>query len=352
MPGLPPAPPEGSGRNKKPFIIAAIIALIILIPAGIAFKLWWYDPRYAPVAYLDKLFSSKTGTFQASLDYTLPNSDGSLTASGNSLKDITATANGSYDLSDKSAAKSDLTLGAKAGGSDTSAHIITLPKTAYFQLTKAGLLAFLGIQSSNTWYSVPIHQSTTKNQCDTGKNAQSTSYFGVSLPTSIPVTNAYRVGWNATVAGHNTTRYTGTLDFNKLQTIVDQANKSLSAACKIGFNKNDYKNVVINYNLWTSKDFDRLSLSIIDTSSSKSSATITLDTSGYNQPVTITAPPNAQPFSTPNLLGGTATSAAVPAPANTVQNRFSSTPTPTTYQTSAGGIKPSIVRGLFGFHSY
>ncbi len=292
------------GKSRKPLVIGLLVVFALLIgTAAMGWKMFWYDPQQAPVAYFKKVAAAKTGTVKASVNYKADGQIDGLFGIGSSA---TLTANGSYDVSDTSNAKVDMNLALKYSQTEIAAHIIALPKAVYFQLTKAGFLSILGLNDSKDWHKISSDEAGGKKAEDKckPKNDKTGKYFGMLLPTAIPVTNAKRVGLYEQVDGHTVSHFSGTIDFAKLQKVVDAANKGLSADCKIEFHKDDYKDYVVSYDLWTSKQFDRMVLTIKNTGkNAKGTATATIDSSGYNKAVKIEAPKNAKDFSPFGSLG-------------------------------------------------
>ncbi len=296
------APDLGQNR-RKPLLIGGAALLAVLLVAATGLKLFWYDPQNAPMAYFSKVAAAKTGSFQANVNYKTDNKGNDLFGIGNNA---TLKASGAYDLADEKNPKTDIKLNFKASQFEIGGRLITMPKTLYFQLSDAGFLSMLGIKGGNEWYKFPLEKSKEdEKECVDPKNAKVNSYFGATIPAQIPVNKARRVGLYEKVAGHTTTHYTGTIDFNKLQKIVDTANKGMSADCKIELSKEDYKDLTISYDLWTSKSFDRIVLKMVSTGKdTKGTSIVTVDSSGYNKAVKIEAPKGAKDFSLFNDLEG------------------------------------------------
>lgn len=284
-------------RSKKPLFMIVIVMLLVL--AGGASAYYYAEviqSKQAPMAYLTKLLNAKRGQFAAT---------GSFKSSNPNYSSYTVNirANGQYDTSDMNNPKVSAKLDGSIGTGSVSVDLMTLDKAVYFKIGSFSLLSTLGLKVSNEWYKASLDDASIKTKCQTSSSKSSGTFLGIQLPSDFPVSNAKRVGLWETVAGHQTTHYTGTLDKAKLQQYIDHANQDLSADCKISYNSSDYQTLTVSYDLWTSKDFDRLNITT-DDSKTKSHVAIGIDTHDYNKSVSITPPAN--PKSVNDLLKPTA----------------------------------------------
>jgi hypothetical protein len=289
-----PDPKIYAKNRKKPIMIGAVIAVLLLV-GGAAAKMFLLDPGQAPVAYAARLLSAKTGSFSV-LASSSSSDSSALLGEGK----ISVTGNGVYDVSNAKEEKLQTKLEVKLSNTSLAGEVIVMPKEAYLKVSDGTIFKSLGLDIGPDWYKYPLDETSKTDKCSDQSKSKSGSYLGIQLPKSLPVRNAQRVGLFEKVNGHTTSHFRGEVDFNKLQQIIDDANKQLSADCKIDFKKSDYEDVSVSYNLWTSSKFDRMMLHIAD-SKDKTAVDITFDSSDYNQPVKIEAPANAKDLST--ILG-------------------------------------------------
>jgi hypothetical protein len=273
-------------------LVVALAILIIGLAAGAAY-LFFVSPNLALGKYLQRLADSKTSVFAGNAS---ASSDGT---------DVTVTVDGKEDVHDANKPKIQATLkgelkadkgsvvtaGAESGS--LSGQIILTDNTVYFKLDSFSVLSqLLPVKLSNDWYKYALGNENSK--C-TSTAKDSGSFLGSDFVTNIPIKNNKFTGFDK-FDGTNALHYTGTLDNSKLKTVIDNANKNLSADCKLDFTADDFKNLSVTYELWRGWSKDRLSLNFVDTSdpSSKVTSSLTLDTGSYNEPVTVTAPANAK----------------------------------------------------------
>ncbi len=282
---------------KKPsklrrLIIPLMGVLVVSLLVGGWVYASFYEPSHAPSKYIAKLISNSRGQYAGTLSF---KSDDS-TYSGYSLS---VKFNGQYDSSNLRNPKIDLNLEGSMGTGSLGGELRALDKMLFLRIGSLGLFGSLGATISKDWYKTDLGDSITRDKCQ-GRSKSSGTLLGIQLPNDFPAKQTKRLGLLETIDGHRTSHFSGVLDFDKLQKFIEEANKSLSADCKLTFNRSDYNGVTAKYNLWASQSFDRLSVQV-DDSKSKSHIEVTLDTQKYNQPVQISAPANAKPLT--NIFG-------------------------------------------------
>jgi hypothetical protein len=289
------------------------ILAILLVIGGVALAafLFFFWPKTALGAYLVRFTSAKTSTYAATVSSDV--GDGTRLA----LK-----LSGSEDLSDAQNPKIDMgitgevtaasgVVASTASKGSLSGHIINTDHTVYFKIESLSILSDLfPITISKDWYKYDYGDTATNKCLKSSKG--SGNVLGSAVLTDIPVKNTTFGGLD-TINGTQMLHYTGTVDNSKLKQAIDDANKNLSADCKLDVSADDFKNVSITYELWRGFDKDRLKATIVDTSSStKSTTEMTLDTGAYNKPVSIKAPAGAKDVKDllNQLLGGVDNSAS------------------------------------------
>ncbi len=300
---LPPVPLKAKPGLK--WLILGLVVVLLVASGALAYHGLFIAPKQALADYLVKVSMSKTGLFNGTVSSTT--SDYKLHVKLNGAYDIKDLTNPKLDLKldgDLSNGGSTNTLAAATSGSTNGSvkgEILTTDKNLYFKIESVGVLSsFLPVQILKDWYKVPIDSQTTQaNKCLSTKKGGSGSFLGNQILTQLPLKNSKRVGLFEKIDGHLVTHFKASLDFAGLKDAVDKANKDLSADCKINLTADDFKDLAVDYDLWTSGGFDRLTVHVTTTTTKaaeKATAELSLDTSAYNKPVTITAPANAKPI--------------------------------------------------------
>jgi len=290
QPGLTPSLAAKQPRRK--LTLALIVGVPLLLVGGsgaYAYNAYQIAPSHALVGYLNKLVNSKTGKYSGTITYRGDSGDGS--SLGISKVDLTVT--GAYDIVDQKNPKADLTLGGSAGTYGVKAQLRTLDKAAYFKLDSLDLVQNFGLTLSKDWYKIAMDDNAEASKCTSQSSKNSKNFLGSQVLTDLPLKNVKAVSLWENIAGHRTTHYSGELNVAKLQSYIDNANKDLSADCKITLSAKDLEHTTISYDLWSGTDFDRMRIKANDTES-KSQIESTIDTSGYNKSVKIVAPANAK----------------------------------------------------------
>lgn len=280
------------GPSKKKLIIIGLLVLLglLLIAGGImAYQTFVLAPKKAPVAYLQTLANAKTAHFgvNASATGTKGQSDGGLIDGQGSI-----TAIGTYNLTSPKQPAVNAKLNLKYGSGSVGGEVTVVSQTAYLKLEQTDLFKSLGLTFSTGWYKIPVSQGASQPGLCQVKNAKTGTLLGVPVPTNSPFVNTKRAG-TATIDGHKVVHYTGDLDMTKLQAIVNQANGGLPESCQIKLDPNHVKGTTVRYDLWHGADYDHMVVKVSD-AVAQTNATVTLDTSQYNQPVTIKAPTGAK----------------------------------------------------------
>jgi len=293
-------------RAKLFIIIAAVAVLLIGGGAFAAYQFTVVEPQQALAGYLKKIGYSKSGKYKGTLapankakDTTKkdtqvcddsPNS-GVCAPTSPSGDDFKVAVSGEYDLGDIQNPKTSLAATLTVGAVDYSGDFRLLNKAFFFKIGDIGALG-ASFPISKDWYKVPLEDEQVKevSKCQIdGKKTQ--QVINENFLVDFPVKNTKRIGMSETIDGKSTTHYNGEIDFTKLQTAVDKANKQLPADCKITVKSDDFKDIEVKYNLWTSPNFDRITIQYID-KKSKDVFEVTFDTSDYNKPVKIEEPTN------------------------------------------------------------
>ncbi len=300
-----------SGRPRRSGIVPTIIgvALVVLLGAGVGYA-YTIGPKTALRDYLLTVSSAKTAKFSLLAGSTSDDYNSSITA------------NGSYDIRDINAPKADIVLkgtytpeGSAAAASGAKAasaggELIYLDKTIYVKVDTADLITqYLNVDVTKDWYKYSAtDQTETVKKCIPTSSKKSGNLFGGQILTDLPLKNQKRHGLFEVVNGHYTQHFSGELDLGKLQKAIDLANKDLSSDCQISFKASELAGQTYSYDLWRGWDFDRFKVGVRETKST-GTLDLTLDTSAYNKPVTITAPSNAKSLEDliKNIFSGTDT---------------------------------------------
>lgn len=305
---LRPAPAHPRSKAKL-IALVSVVALVLVLGGGGVFAVA-VAPSTALGSYLGQLVGIKTSTYSYGVSLSSPEG-----------YDVTLKASGKENVTDPKNPQVDMTLTGKVGLSGSAAALTgagpstgtlaaqlrVVANTLYVKLDSFSLLtALLPVKISDSWYKYDLSTANATSKCSLPTN-QSGTVLGNQILTKFPVKQTAFKGID-TINGTQMMHYVGMLDNSKLQGAIDAANKGLSADCKIDITADDFKNIELKYDIWRGWGSDRLQLNVYDTAA-KTKATITLDTSGYNKPVTITAPTGAQDISglLGSLMGDTAT---------------------------------------------
>lgn len=291
--GKPPLTPVTHPRPLSVKLIVSLVAGVAIAAAAVGVGYTYSaSPKLALADYLQKTADAKTSNFVLT---STQSTDGYRIAVKLSGKgDVTDVKNPKFDVtvtgqlsSDKPLSGSEKSLSGTLGG-----QAILVDKGLYFKLDDLSILdALVKTKPSADWYKLDLSKSTEANKCSDQTSALS-AVLSKDVLDNIPVKDAKLTGMSK-LDGSSALHYTGTVDNSKLQTVIDNANKKLSADCKLDIKSGDYQNQTIKYELWRGWSKDRLKLTVSD-GSGKTPGVVTLDTSGYNKPVDIKAPAGAK----------------------------------------------------------
>jgi hypothetical protein len=290
-----------SPTTGKAVLISTTLVLLIII-GSIAGYILLIAPTVILPQYLARLINAKTTVFTSSnqVDSKTGYKFGITIAGKYDIKDMQKP-KVEASITGKTALASGLALpGAASKEGSISAQLRVLPPSLFFKIDAFTILSqFFPIKISNDWYKYDIGDVQSATKCLSAKN-DSGSLFGSQILTKLPVKYTSFRGID-TINGAPMLHYVGTIDNAKIKSAVDDANKSLSADCKLDISADDFKSLSVTYDIWRGWSSDRAAFSIVD-SGSNTNSEITLDTGSYNQPVKIDVPADVKDAST--LLNG------------------------------------------------
>ena len=308
-------------RHRKtfswPIFWFSIITGGVVIFLVMAVYMFFYQPRIVLADYVRKLAEVKTGTATGSMVFKSSNNE-SVTLDQKTLSNIAVNGN-------KILTQSDITFDMKfdirnpadpmfetrfaLGLSGVTAHADTLidNKSLYVRIEDTPLAGIIGLKLNQDWYKIPLPPAVFEKSTCTLQD-QEHSILSRNVLRFMPVKSVRRKTLYENIQGHRTIHTTGEVNMEKLGQSLAQANNSLPEQCRIYFDEEKAKNSSAFYDLYSSKDFDRLSVTVIDKSAGRETNVI-LDTTNYGQDFRIETPDNvhditslAQVFST--MLGG------------------------------------------------
>jgi hypothetical protein len=300
--GKPPLEPV---THPRPFnaklvfaLVGGVVAAALIGGVGYAYTV---TPKAALADYFKKTGSAKTATFAVTAAFKGDNESGSVKAAGK------------VDAHDDKNPKLDMELTIQAhvpkgeltetdSTFDASAHLMILDKVFYGKIDTLTSTpkSELTDQIPKTWYKYDYSKSTDPTDKCTDPSKSVEAYLSKNLYENLPVKDAKFLGVS-TFDGTQAMHYSGVLDQSKLQAFFDEANKGVSKDCQTDYKADDLKDFVISYELWRGWTKDRLAVTVKD-SKDKIDTTVTIDTSDYDKPVTITAPTDAKDLN--SLLSG------------------------------------------------
>lgn len=283
-------PPKKS--KKKWVIIFTLVIVAALLGGG-----WAYaailQPKSAITNYLKKLSAAESGAFSGTVN--VASSENSREAFG-ILQSLDLSFRGQYSGTNAEDGRLKVEISGGAGGVNLSGEVIAIARTLYFKINDTQILEDFGIPITDTWYKYELDQSLfSDSECADDEATSSVSIFSEQIITNLPLKDTKLVKLRDSVDGKKVRHFSGAIDMQKLPSVIEDANKNLPADCQLSVDKNNTDDIEITYELWKGKNFDRLKLNIVDTSSN-TKVTVTLDTSNYNQPVEISAPEGARDF--------------------------------------------------------
>lgn len=276
-------PPKSKRGLPKLAIIIAVVVLLLAGAAAFAYQAVVLGPKQAPGKYMQKVAEANSAVFNGTIKFTSEDQQ-------YSQFKLTSRLNGKYDIADPKKPKIQLAIDGALGDGNIKAELILLERMLYFKVDTFDLLAGLGLDLEKDWYKYELPEDTIKNDC-----AEPVEKATAKLAEKLPLKEPKLVKLFDKVDGRSANHYRGSLDLAKLPGVIEEINKELSADCKMDIGEDDVKNLTIDYDLWSSGNFDRLVLVIKD-SKSKSNIEITMDTSDYNKAVDVKAPEGAKEF--------------------------------------------------------
>lgn len=284
-------------HKKRTALILVILLSLLSTGSAFAYKSYYVDALTAPRDLFTGSMGDKSGKFDLTATINLGSSSLGL---GSELSRVIISSSGSYDSTNPKNPKFDINLNGSLGVSKVAGEILAADNSIFLKITRFDLLTALGIKLDDSWYKGSEINSVAPDTKDCDYSAiknPSNNILDQLTARDVPIKNASRVGLFEQIAGHQTTHYKGELDNAKLTTYIADVNKKLSADCQINLNYDEYKDLLVTYDVWTSSDFDRFKANFYDTQQ-KTSVDLTLDLSDFNKPVTITAPTNAKDINT------------------------------------------------------
>jgi hypothetical protein len=274
----PPLKPETHPRpiNGGPKLIAAVLGAVVFFAlVGTAFA-YSVLPQAALASYLSRLATSTTGAFSVRVTESGASFDASLAVNGS--YDVTTAGNPKLiaGLSGSTAANPAAGTANVGTAGPVSAQAVLLDKTLYFKaVSLAQLSQLVPTKLATNWYKVDL-SSSQPTTC-----ASPAGWLNSKFVSNVPVTNSKFDGLVA-YDDYDAMHYSGTIDASKLQSALDNA----SSGCQI---KGDFGDLSITYDLYRGTSKDSLVLNLTN-SSDHSSEVITITTTNYNQPQSITLP--------------------------------------------------------------
>lgn len=258
------------------------MALAGLGTGAYAYYLYKETPKNALASYLAKSNTAKTGKFSGTATF-----KGKKTTDGKATFKI----NGSSDISDIKKAKIEAKMegSVSASGFPTDKiglEIRAIDKTGYLKVNAKQILTAFGMQEFNgIWLKYTAEESFFDDKCKESLDAKTSE-----LLAKLPVKDPKLVKLFDKVDGKSVRQYSGEVDLDKLEELMKNLNKDLPADCKLDYPFN-FDNTSLRYTLWTSPNFDRISL---DIGYEDGEVAVLMDTYDYNQPVKIEAPKGAK----------------------------------------------------------
>ena len=290
---------------KKPWLkIAAVAIIASVVLGGVGYAAYNYmvlEPQNALGSYIGKIGRSKTAAFAATaVPKNSPKTDQKCDDSPNSGACAPPSENnwklstkGVYDINSLKDPKFDISGSLTVDNVSYGADARLLNKIFFFKIGDIGALG-AELPLGKDWYKIKLDdEELTKEATKCLTDSNNDQVVSQALWVNFPVKNTKRLSMNEQINGKSTTHFSGEIDFAQLQKRIAEANKKLSADCKIDIQPSDYANAEVKYDLYTSANFDRIVVTFSDTKT-KDSTELTLDTSDYNKPVKIEEPANAK----------------------------------------------------------
>jgi hypothetical protein len=281
--------------HPAPWTVAKTISLILglIVIAIVAFFVYLFDFSAAGAlgGYFQKLATSSSMTFNATVSYV--NGDNSLDFNS---QGVANTSQAKYNIKVEgqvSANAGALSSSSKAAAGSLAGTLTVIGHSLYFNQSSSKIInQLLPITvADNTWYQYNLDQDTA--QCFSPSH---NPLLGGGLGNAAPITGATLVGLES-VDGEKMLHYRGTVDTTKLLADLQKANENVPAACRFDLTSADLQNMAITFDLWRGTTHDRF---VVYANNTKvgSHTELTIDTTGYNQAVSITVPSSATTVTT------------------------------------------------------
>lgn len=277
-----------------------IVLLILAGGAALAYKIFLLEPKEALSTYVKKVATAKSANFEGTASWrTLEEkSDKAVeqTAGASILpSNISASAKGAYDIHDKSQPKFEITASAKSNELELiKASAMSFVDEIFFKFEAGAWLSNFGVKIESKWYKMKVDtalKDLDKDECK--MDTEANGLISSPIISNLPVKDTKRVAFSEKIAGHTAAHYSGEIDFSKINAYADSLNSKLPAKCKITVKQSDFDGLSVKYDLYSSKNFDRLDLKITS-KPAKSDVSLTLDTQNYNQSISIEKPTDAK----------------------------------------------------------
>lgn len=255
-------------------IFATLIGLITA--AG---YLWVYEPHVAATGMLQRLLTSRSGSFAVSGDVTL-----------DSATSFTVMGAGNFNVRDEAKPQADTTItltsqGTPAGTMEGRARLVA--DAVYLQFAQSSFSPVLvPVGQPADWYRYAL-KNVPAAGCASFKLDQS-SILSSSTFVDLPVAHVAFAGINQ-VKNAPMLHFTGEADMANAAKAVKQLNRYLNAACQLPEPGSNLAHLTITYDVWRGWSSDRLAITLTD-SQSKLKVHVVLDTSNYGRATTVEAP--------------------------------------------------------------
>lgn len=314
VPGAkPPLTPHTHPGPIGPLQIAAII--VVVVAAALLAYFFFMQPKTALGGYLEKVASSNSTTYTATLAQSSPTYRVAL--SGYGQTNFTDRTNPQASLSlqgQVNAQKAALSSTGQAAAGALTANVVMSGKTLYIEASTPKTLSELaGVTLTNNWYKYDMSGNQV-GKCTAPENG-SGSFFNSAVFSQIPVTGA-SFGGLKSFDGTSGWYYSGTIDDAGVTKAVAAVNKTLSSSCQLAISAADLRGVNIDFKLWRGWSKDQLQVNVTNSVTGMSSQLV-IDTANYGKATAINVPP--RPIDAQNIFHnvlGDATTGQAISPAN------------------------------------
>ncbi len=294
------------GAKKTAGLVVGLV--VIAIVASFVY-LFDFSASGALGGYFQKLYTSRTLTYDATVSYV--NGDNSLAFNSAGMVDISNHSQPKYSARLTGQVSADagvVSSNSKATSGSLAGTVDAIGQTLYFNQSTSNTInqLFPITVTDNKWFKYSMDSNTA--QC---LNPAHNPILGGGLGSATPISSATLVGIE-TLDSAKMLHYHGTVDASKLVAALQKANQSVPSNCRFNLASGDIANLGITFDLWRGMSHDRL---VVYSNNLKTGAhlELTLDTSGYNQAVSIDQPASATTVTTnPKVVLGASTVAPLP----------------------------------------